>query len=86
MAVVLVFVVGAIFSLIGLILVSLVDTFTTFATDLPIYLESLRQYDFLEGSVDGIIESVEAINIEAILQQGIASSSSIISGASKVFE
>lgn len=70
----------------GVVAVSLIDTVSTFINDLPIYLESLRQYSFFEEYVDGILDAYENVDVSAVVQSGLSSGSSLLSGVSKMFE
>ena len=53
-ALALVMLVGGIFALAGVVAVSLINTVTDFVGDLPIYIESLRQYGATRDYVNGI--------------------------------
>lgn len=79
--------VAAVFALVGIVSVSLLDSITNFTSNLPQYIESFRQYSFSADYVDGALEAVDRINFGNILQTGILESSAdLISGASKAFE
>ena len=70
----------------GVVAVSLIDTVSTFINDLPVYIESLRQYSFMQDYVDNILEAYENIDIGAVLQDGISTGSNLLAGVSKMFE
>lgn len=86
LALALVMLVGGIFALAGVVAVSLINTVTDFVGDLPIYIESLRQYGATRDYVDGILEAYKSIDVGAIVQNGISSGSSLLAGVSKMFE
>ena len=86
MSLALVLIVGVLFGLLGIIVGSLVTTFVDFVDELPTYIESFRQYDFLSGYVDDIQENVNDIDIQSVIQSGLDQSNTLISGFSKVFE
>ena len=86
LALALVMLVGGIFSMAGVVAVSLIDTVSTFINDLPVYIESLRQYSFMQDYVDNILEAYENIDIGAVLQDGISTGSNLLAGVSKMFE
>ncbi len=78
--------VGGIFVLAGVVAVSLLDTVTTFTRDLPVYIESLRQYSWTADYVDGMLRAYENLDASKVITDGLASSGSFISGVSKTFE
>lgn len=86
LALALMMLVGGIFALTGIVVVSLIDTVSTFVNDLPVYIESLRQYSFLEDYVDGMLDAYENVDVGAVVQSGLSSGSSLLSGVSKMFE
>lgn len=78
--------VGSIFTLAGIIVVSLVDTVSSFASDLPLYIDSLRQYEFAADYVDDALDAVKGIDFSTVVQNGLSSGSSLLTSASKAFE
>ncbi len=86
LALALVLLVGGIFSLAGVVAVSLIETVSTFVSDLPVYIESLRQYGWAADYVDSLLEAYESIDVGQIVSNGLASGSSLLSGVSKMFE
>jgi predicted PurR-regulated permease PerM len=86
LALALVMMVGGIFTMAGVVAVSLIDTVSTFVNDLPIYIESLRQYSLTEDYVDGLLEAYDNIDVGAVVQSGLSTGSSLLSGVSKMFE
>ena len=86
LALALILFVGGIFSLAAIIIVSFVDTVSSFASELPQYVESFRQYDLTKDYVDDALEAIETIDYNTVVQNGISSGSTLLSGASKAFE
>ncbi len=86
MSLALLIIVGVLFGLLAIIIGSLVSTFVGFVEDLPVYIDSFRQYDFLADYIDDIQESINEINIQSVVTSGLAQGGTLISGFSKVFE
>ncbi len=86
LALALVMMVGGIFAMAGVVAVSLIDTVSTFVNDLPVYIESLRQYSWSRDYVDSLLEAYNNINVGQIVSNGLSSGSSLLSGVSKMFE
>ena len=86
LAIVLILMVGGIFTMAGVVAVSLVDTVSTFVRDLPIYIESLRQYSFTEQYVDGLLEAYDNVDVGSVVQSGLSTGGNLLSGVSKMFE
>ncbi len=86
MSLALLMIVGTIFGLLAIIVGSLVNTFVDFAGDLPVYVESFRQYGFLADYVDEIQDALSNVDAGSVLQGGLAQGSTLLSGVSKVFE
>jgi predicted PurR-regulated permease PerM len=86
LALVLVLIVGTIFAMFGLVAVSLIDTVASFIRDLPVYIDGLRQYDALAPHIDSIQKAYTNLDVGALVQNGLSSGSSLLSGVSKAFE
>ncbi len=78
--------VGSIFSLAAIIIVSFVDTVTTFVNDLPLYIESFRQYSLTAKYVDNALQAINGIDYGTVVQNGFSSGTTLFAGASKAFE
>ena len=86
LALALVMLVGGIFAMAGVVAVSLIDTVSTFVNDLPVYIESLRQYSITADYVDGLLDAYENIDVGSVVQSGLSTGSNLLSGVSKMFE
>lgn len=86
LALALVLFVGGIFAIAAIIIVSFVDTVASFANELPLYIESFRRYDLTKDYVDDALATVEGIDFGVVVQNGISSGSTLLSGVSKAFE
>lgn len=82
----LILLVGGILAMAGVIALSLIETVTAFVKDLPVYIESLRQYDSLAPNVDSLLAAYESVNLGEIVRSGFSSGTTLLSGVSKMFE
>lgn len=79
-------VVGGFVALIGVSAVSLVGTITDFLDELPEQLESLKDNSTLAPVVTDVQSFLRDLNIGVVAEQGLSTGSTLIAGASKVFE